>query len=124
MENKPSAPGSGTASAHSATGADDTVGGYLSSHQRPPAFQGSDGHPYTVSLEVEKTPNLHAPFSAYLVFPRWAESGVGIIGHLETPVLLQETTREKAEAALGALTLFEVKSLLEDSIQHRDHETD
>jgi hypothetical protein len=124
MADKPSDPGPKLASAHPTTGVEDTVGGYLSVHQRPPAFQGSDGHPYTVSLEVEKTPNLHAPFAAYLVFPRWAESGVGIVGHLETPLLLQETTREKAEEALGALTLLEVKEHLENAIQHRAHETD
>ena len=37
---------------------DATLGGYFSVHDRPPAYDGPDGHPYTVSLEVEKTPNL------------------------------------------------------------------
>ena len=57
--------------------ADSTLGGYLAHHVRPPAFEGLDGHPYTVSPEVEKTPDLTAPFSGYLVFPRWADTGAG-----------------------------------------------
>jgi hypothetical protein len=104
------------------SGVDSTLGGYLSHHSRPPAFDGSDGHPYTVSPEVEKTPNLLAPFSGYLVFPRWAETGVGIVGHLETPILLEETSREAADMALKCLTLFETQALLEDAI--RDNETE
>ena len=105
-------------------GVDETLGGYLSHHNRPPGFEGSDGHPYTVSLEVEKTPKLAAPFSAYLVFPRWAETGVGIVGHLETPILLDKGSRDAAEKALGALTLFEVQDLLEDAIRHEQNETE
>jgi hypothetical protein len=104
--------------------ADLTLGGYLRYHKRPPAFQGSDGHPYTVSVEVERTPNLLAPFSGYLVFPRWAESGVGIVGHLETPILMEETSRERAEASLGSMSLFEVRDLLEAAIQRRDRVND
>lgn len=106
--------------AGSSSGVDDTLGGYRSHHGRPPAFEGSDGHPYTVSPEVEKTPNLLAPYSGYLVFPRWALTGAGIIGHLETPTLLEAASREDAEKQLSALTLKEVKSLLEESILSRD----
>ena len=95
----------------------------MSHHNRPPGFKGSDGHPYTVSQEVEKTPNLATPFSGYLVFPRWAETGVGIVGHLETPILLDKGSRKAAENALGALTLFEVQKLLEDAIRHEHDET-
>lgn len=49
---------------------DATLGGYLEVHNRPPAFEGEDGQPYTVSIEVEKSANLRAPWVAYLVFPR------------------------------------------------------
>ena len=45
---------------------DATLGGYLDKHDRPPAFQGSDGHPYTVSLEVERTGDLREPYAGYL----------------------------------------------------------
>jgi len=120
MDDKPPASGSTPAQIGSDGGADLTLGGYLRHHHRPPAFQGSDGYPYTVSPEVEKTPNLLAPFSGYLVFPRWAESGAGIVGHLETPILLEERSREDAEASLGSMTLVEVRDLLEEAIQRRD----
>ena len=103
---------------------DGTLGGYLEHHQRSPAFQGSDGHPYTVSLEVERTANLLAPFSGFLVFPRWADTGVGIIGHLETPMLLDGQTQEDVESTLGALTLREVGNLLEEAIHRRLKETE
>jgi hypothetical protein len=103
---------------------DGTLSGYLEHHQRPPGFEGSDGHPYTVSVEVEKNPNLRAPFSGFLVFPRWADTGVGIIGHLETPMLGSGKSRVEVETALGALTLSEVNQLLEEAIRHQHEETE
>jgi hypothetical protein len=114
----------GEAVAPIGSGVDSTLGGYLSHHSRPPAFDGSDGHPYTVSPEVEKTPNLLAPYSGYLVFPRWAETGVGIVGHLETPILLEETSQEAADMALKSLTLLEVQALLEGAIRIKETETE
>jgi hypothetical protein len=95
---------------------DTTLGGYFRVHDRPPAYEGSDGHPYSVSVEVEKTANLRAPFDGYLVFPRWAQSGVGIVGHVETGTLVQGTTSEEVTAALGTMTLMEVQDLLEEAI--------
>ncbi len=124
MTDNPNPIGDQPAPASSDRGVDETLGGYLSHHNRPPAFEGSDGYPYTVSLEVERTPNLAAPFSGYLVFPKWAETGVGIVGHLETPILLEESSREAVEGALETLTLFEVKALLEEALQHEQNETE
>lgn len=98
---------------------DTTLGAYFRMHNRPPAYEGSDGHPYTVSLENEKTANLRAPFSGYLVFPRWAQNGVGIVGHVESPTLVECETVEAANEAIGALTLYEVKALLEEAIQRK-----
>jgi hypothetical protein len=100
---------------------DSTLGGYFQVHSRPPAYDGPDGHPYTVSLEVEKTSNLRAPYSGYLVFPRWATTGVGIVGHVETPTLCDAGSPEDAKRALGELTLQEVQQLLVEAIQ-RDRE--
>ena len=102
---------------------DGTLGGYLEHHNRPPGFEASDGHPYTVSVEVEKTPNLLELFSGFLVFPRWADTGVGIIGHVETAMLRHGKSREEVESALGALTLLEVNRLLEEAIRHHHEET-
>ena len=98
---------------------DGTLGGYLKVHDRPPAFQGSDGYPYTVSPEVERTGNLAAPFLGYLVFPRWAETGVGIVGHVESPVLVECRTERDALDRLGAMTLPEVHRVLEDAVTLR-----
>ena len=56
---------------------DSTLGGYFAAHNRPPAFEGVDRQPYTVAVEVEKRANLRAPWIAYLVFPCWAETGLG-----------------------------------------------
>jgi len=103
---------------------DSTLGGYLAHHNRPPAFEGTDGHPYTVSPEVEKTPNLETPFAGYLVFPRWADTGVGIVGHLETPLLLHCKSHEGVLAELQALSLMEVNDLLRKAIEHRQQETE
>ena len=98
---------------------DATLGGYLDTHDRPPAFEGADGHPYTVSLEVEQTPDLRAPYVGYLVFPRWAATGLGVIGHVQTPVLCREPGRAAAEGHLRELSLDRVKSLLDDGIERR-----
>ena len=108
---------------HEQTGAprDGTLGGYLRVHDRPPAFEGSDGHPYTVSIEVEQTANLRAPYLGYLVFPRWAQTGVGIVGHVESPTLIECRSRSEAEERLGALTLLEVQGILEDAVGRRDN---
>lgn len=103
------------------TGADDaTLGGYIRVHERPPAFEGVDGQPYSVSVEVEKVPSLTAPWQAFLVFPRWAESGVGIVGHVETPTLATGVDAASARGVLEALPLTEVKALLDQAIARRD----
>jgi hypothetical protein len=101
---------------------DSTLAGYFDVHDRPPAYDGPDGHPYTVSLEVEKTSNLRAPYAGYLVFPRWAETGVGIVGHVETPTLVECTTSQEALEGLGVLTLMEVQQLLGRAVERRHGE--
>ena len=98
---------------------DQTLGGYQEVHTRPPAFSGSDGQPYTVSVEVESVENLAAPYVAYLVFPRWAETGLGIVGHVETAVLWDGKSREEVESRAHALPLIEVKRLLDGAIQRK-----
>jgi hypothetical protein len=100
------------------TGDDDTtLGGYQAVHDRPPAFSGSDEQPYTVSVEIESVENLAAPFVAYLVFPRWAETGLGIVGHLETPVLCEGRSRDEVRDRVDALPLADVKRLLDEAIE-------
>ena len=107
-------PGAGSAD-------DDTLSGYLSVHDRPPAFEGSDGHPYTVSIEIEKTGNLLAPYLGYLVFPRWAQTGVGIVGHVESEILARAPTAEEARSRMGSMSLLEVRAILEESLARSTH---
>jgi len=100
--------------------ADSTLGGYLRVHERPPAFEGVDGQPYSVSLEVEKVASLIAPWHGYLLFPRWAETGVGIVGHVETTTLASGVDAASVRAMLEALALEEVKALLDQAIRERE----
>ena len=97
-------------------GAYATLGGYFREHDRPPAFEGPDGEPYTVSPEVEKTPNLLAPYEGYLVFPRWATTGLGVVGHVETETLCTGRGRQEVLDDLGELPLLKVKALLDAAV--------
>ena len=123
MEDRKTAPGASTPSgvgpedSDSPDAPDATLGGYQEVHERPPAFSGSDGQPYTVSVEIESVENLAAPYVVYLVFPRWAETGLGIVGHLETPVLCEGRSRDEVEDRVHELPLTEVKRLLDEAIQ-------
>lgn len=103
---------------------DATLGGYFAVHNRPPAFEGVDRQPYSVSVEAEKVPDLRTPWVAYLVFPRWAETGLGIVGHVETPVLWEGRSREEVEALAGQTPLIEVKNLLDQAIRRRVDEVE
>ena len=102
---------------HGTAGA--TLGGYFREHDRPPGFGGSDGHPYTVSIEVERVGDLEAPFRGYLVFPRWAETGLGVVGHVETPTLAMGTDRDRVQGELEDLPLHRVQELLEEAIERK-----
>ena len=101
---------------------DATLGGYLAVHDRPPAFEGSDGQPYTVSIEVETVGNPLAPYVVYLVFPRWAETGLGIVGHVETPVLWEGRGQDDVRSRAEALPLADVKQLLDMAIDRRNRQ--
>lgn len=95
---------------------DTTLGGYIQVHGRPPAFEGCDGQPYTVSLETERLPELEAPVGAYLVFPKWAETGLGVVGHVETDLLWRGSTATQARGEAEALPLQAVQDLLNRAI--------
>lgn len=101
---------------------DATLGGYIGEHDRPPGFEGSDGQPYTVSIEVESVENLLAPFVVYLVFPRWAETGLGIVAHVETPVLYEGKSGDEVRGLAGDLSLHDVKRLLDEAIQDKNRQ--
>lgn len=101
---------------------DDTLGGYTAVHGRAAAFQGSDGEPYTVAVETEETGDPAAPWAAYLVFVRWAQTGTAIMGHMETGDLASAATEEAARDALLALPLEQVRRVLDETILRRQRD--
>jgi len=98
---------------------DDTLGGYQAVHGRAAAFQASDGEPYTAAVETDESGDPAAPWSAYLVFVRWAQTGTAIMGHLETGDLATAATEDEARAALESLPLARVREILEETIRAR-----
>jgi hypothetical protein len=93
-------------------------------HGRAPAFEGCDGEPYTVAVETDaEGGDPEAPWTAYLVFVRWARSGSAIMGHLETPDLVAAAGEDEARAALEALPLVEVRKILDETILAKRRET-
>jgi hypothetical protein len=95
---------------------DTTLGGYFRVHDRPPAFEGPDGHPYTVSVEVEKVPDLRTPYEGYLVFPRWAQNGLGIVGHVTTPTLWRGRSADEVRWTAGETPLGTVQDHLHTAL--------
>lgn len=91
-------------------------------HGRAPAFEGSDGQPYTVAIETEHTEGAPEPWAGYLVFVRWAQTGSAIMGHLETEDLVTGGTEAEVRAALEALSLLRIKDILDAAIQRKQSE--
>lgn len=87
-------------------------------HDRPAAFQGSDGLSYSVAIEAERTGEAERPFGAYFLFVRWRRLGAqGVEGHLESTFLAYGESPASAREALGAMLLEEVKAVLDDLIR-------
>lgn len=101
---------------------DVTLGGYTAVHGRAAAFEGCDGEPYTVAVETERTDDPAAPWAAYLVFVRWAQTGTAIMGHMETGDLASAATEEGARDALLALPLDRVRAVLDETILRRQRD--
>jgi hypothetical protein len=104
-----------------AKGDESTIGGYAAVHDRPAAFEGSDGFSYSVEIMTEETGGAaHAVWSAFFLFIKWARVGAQTpAGHLESDYLATATTEADARAALGATPLREVKALLDRLIADR-----
>ena len=97
-----------------------TIGGYAAVHARPAAFEGSDGMSYSVEIVVDETETAGRPFGAYFLFLRWRRMGTqGIEGHLETDYIAYGASEDAARAAIGAMTLADVKELLERLIREQ-----
>jgi hypothetical protein len=92
---------------------DSTLGGYFETHQRPPAFEGTDGRAYSVAIYVDEAENPKGRFAAALLFVRWTAAGDQPEGHLETGYLAFGDDAAEVEQSVRALTLHDVKDHLE-----------
>lgn len=93
-----------------------TIGGYMAVHSRPAAFEGSDGASYSVEIVTDVGNDEEHPFGAYLLFVRWRANDPVAIGHLETDFIALGAKEEGVRAAVGKLTLNQVKALLDKLI--------
>jgi hypothetical protein len=99
---------------------DVTLGGYIEKHSRVPAFEGADGQPYTVDIDVEEDgADPDQPFVAFLVFIRWAETGAGIMDHLESGDVARGGTEADARRGATDLSLYEIRAELDAAITRR-----
>jgi hypothetical protein len=93
-----------------------TLGGYMAKHDRAAAFSGSDGQAYSVALWIDDDPDAAGRFGGALLFVRWSPAGDSPTGHLETEYLVTGTTPDEARERLGALSLYDVKAILDEMI--------
>ncbi len=93
------------------------LGGYFEKHERPPAFEGSDGASYSVDVYIEEDETAAKRFAAALLFVKWSADGVQPVGHLETPYLAYADRRSEVRASLYELSLQKVKEHLDRLIE-------
>jgi len=86
-------------------------------HDRPAAFEGSDGASYSVEIVTDTSGEKDRPFAAYLLFVRWRQGDPVASGHLETEFLAFAESEEEARKMVGALHLNEVKTKLDALIK-------
>jgi hypothetical protein len=98
---------------------DVTLGGYIEKHDRVPAFEGSDGQPYTVDIDVVAGDDVERRHAAFLLFIRWAATGAGIMDHVESGDIAFGATEQEARQAALELSLYEVKAELDAAIARR-----
>ncbi len=94
-----------------------TLGGYMEKHGRAAAFEGGDGHAYSVGVLVDDEPDSEGRFGAALLFVRWSPAGDAPVGHVETGYLAWGRTAALAEARVKGLSLFDVKEALDGAIK-------
>src|SRR5829696_9648256 len=91
-----------------------TIGGYAAVHDRPAAFEGSDGFSYSVEMMAEEAREPRGRWAAFFLFVKWARLGAqSPEGHVESDYLAFAATEAEARARLGETPLSEVKALLD-----------
>jgi hypothetical protein len=97
-----------------------TLGGYVAKHDRAPAFTGEDGRAYSVAVWVEEELDDRGRLGGALLFVRWNPSGTEPDGHLETDWIVRGEDDADVRLRLGALSLYDVKALLDGLIAARE----
>ncbi|HEY6830642.1 MAG TPA: hypothetical protein VI259_27535, partial [Gemmatimonadaceae bacterium] len=83
-------------------GDESTIGGYAAVHDRPAAFEGSDGFSYSVELVAEETPGERERWAAFILFVKWARLGAQTPeGHLESAYLVTGASERDVIERLG-----------------------
>mgnify|MGYP001232490845 CR=1 FL=1 len=93
-----------------------TLGGYIAQHDRAPSFTGSDGRAYSVALWVDDDPDPRGRHGGALLFIRWSPDGAAPDGHRETDWLVRGGSPDETRERLGALSLYDVKAMLDEVI--------
>ena len=94
-----------------------TIGGYMAVHDRPAAFEGSDGFSYSVEILAQHEPGESPPWAAFFLFVKWARIGAqSPEGHVESDYVARGATESDAIASAGALSLSETKKILDDLV--------
>lgn len=94
-----------------------TIGGYMAVHDRPAAFEGSDGFSYSVEILTEHAPEERPPWAAFFLFVKWARIGAqSPEGHIESDYVTRGANESEARLRAGQLSLGEVKVLLDTLI--------
>lgn len=95
-----------------------TLAGYVAVHDRPAAFEGSDGFSYSVEILADEDATQSPRWGAYLFFVKWARIGASApAGHLESAVLARAATEGEARERVGAMSLNDVKRTLDALIR-------
>ncbi|MEX2177282.1 MAG: hypothetical protein WD801_01135 [Gemmatimonadaceae bacterium] len=94
-----------------------TLRGYTAVHDRPAAFEGSDGYSYSVEIMAQRDGVDDRAWGAWLFFVKWARMGASAPeGHLESDELARAESERDALEAVGNMTLADVKRVLDDLI--------
>lgn len=91
-----------------------TIGGYMAVHDRPAAFEGSDGFSYSVEILAQHEPGESLPWAGFFLFVKWARIGAqSPEGHLESDYVARGATEAEALSRAGQLSLAETKIVLD-----------
>lgn len=97
----------------------DTLGGYVAVHSRPAAFEGADGASYSAEIVLDAAPEAgDDAVSGYVLFVRWRAGDPVASGHVETGYLATGPEPDVLRK-IGALTLQEVRALLDDRLRQQ-----